>query len=259
MLIRGEKIRQLREERDCSLAEFAAKAGISVSYLSEIERGAKKPSLKTIDKIAMALNVPKTQLVEVASNSKGIALGEKLRLLREQKDWTLSDFAKKADVSVSYLSEIERGNVYPAIDTLKRIAKALDTSLQDLIGRGGILGSKLKMVREEQGLTQGDLAKQAGVSAGLIGQIEQGKVQPSLQTVEKIAEAVGVSPCYFLIDDAGVEDLLRAMSPELREMLNDTRIQSVLRLICGCTPDELRFIFDFIKLYKKHGSQHFKH
>ncbi|NLL18140.1 MAG: helix-turn-helix domain-containing protein [Clostridia bacterium] len=259
MLIKGEKIRQLREERDCSLAEFAAKAGISISYLSEIERGAKKPSLKTIEKIAVALNIPKSQLVEVSGDSKGVSLGEKLRLLREQKKWTLSEFAQKADVSVSYLSEIERGNVYPAVDTLKRISKALNVSLQDLIGRGGILGSKLKMVREEQGLTQGDLAKQAGVSAGLVGQIEQGKVQPSLQTVEKIAEAVGVSPCYFLIDDAGVEDLLRAMSPELREILNDSKAQSVLRLICSCTPDELKFIFDFIKLYKKHGSQHFKH
>lgn len=259
MLIRGEKIRQLREERDCSLAEFAAKAGISVSYLSEIERGAKRPSLKTIDKIAVALNVPKSQLVEVSGDSKGVALGEKLRLLREQKQWTLSEFAEKADVSISYLSEIERGNVYPAIDTLKRIARTLDVSLQDLIGRGGILGSKLRMVREEQGLTQGELAKQAGISAGLVGQIEQGKVQPSLQTVEKIADAVGVSPCYFLIDDAGVEDLLRALGPDLRELLNDPKVQSVLRLICSCTPEELKFIFDFIKLYKKHGSKHFQH
>lgn len=259
MLIRGERIRQLREERDCSLAEFAAKAGISVSYLSEIERGAKKPSLKTIDKIAAALNVPKSHLVEISGDSKGVSLGEKLRLLREQKGWTLSEFAQKAAVSVSYLSEIERGNVYPAIDTLKRIASVLEVSLQDLVGRGGILGSKLRMIREEQGLTQGELAKQAGVSAGLVGQIEQGKVQPSLQTVEKIAEAVGVSPCYFLIDDAGVEDLIRAMSPELRDLLTDPKVQSVLRLICSCTAEELKFIFDFIKLYKKHGSPEFRH
>lgn len=259
MLIKGERIRQLREERDCSLAEFATKAGISVSYLSEIERGAKKPSLKTIDKIAAALNVPKSHLVEISSDSKGVSLGEKLRLLREQKGWTLSEFAKKATVSVSYLSEIERGNVYPAIDTLKKIAQVLEVSLQDLVGRGGILGSKLRMIREEQGLTQGELAKQAGVSAGLVGQIEQGKVQPSLQTVEKIAEAVGVSPCYFLIDDAGVEDLIRAMSPELRELLQDPKVQSVLRLICSCTSEELKFIFDFIKLYKKHGSPEFRH
>lgn len=258
MLIKGGIIRQLREERGCSLGEFAGKAGISISYLSEIERGAKKPSLKTIDKIAATLNIPKSQLVEVSSDSKGIALGEKIRLLREQKNWTLSVFAGKADVSISYLSEIERGNVYPAIQTLKRISQALDVSLQNLIGRGGVLGSKLRMVREEQGLTQGDLAKQAGVSAGLVGQIEQGKVQPSLQTVEKIAQATGVSPCYFLIDEAGVEDLLQAMSPDLREILNDPKIQSVLRLICSCTPEELKFIFDFIKLYKMHGSLDFK-
>lgn len=259
MQIKGEKIRQIREERDCSLAEFAAKAGISISYLSEIERGAKKPSLKTIDKIATALNIPKSQLVEVSGETKGLTLGEKLRLLREQKKWTLSEFAAKSDVSISYLSEIERGNVYPAVHTLKKLSEVIDVTLQDLIGMEGILGNKLRMLRDEQGLTQSELAKQAGVSAGLVGQIEQGKVQPSLQTVERLADAVGVSPCYFIVDDADVEDLIRAMSPELREILDDTKAQSVLRLICNCTAEELKFIFEFIKLYKRHGSRNFTH
>lgn len=258
MQIKGGKIRQLREERNCSLAEFASKAGISISYLSEIERGAKKPSIRTIDKIATALNVSKNQLIEITSESRGVSLGDKIRLLREQADWTLAELAKKAEVSISFLSEIERSNTYPAIHTLKRIADALDADLQDLIGRGGILGSKLRMLREEQGLTQGELAGQAGVSGGLIGQIEQGKVQPSLQTVERVSEALGVSPCYFLIDDAGVEDLLKNMSPELRELLNEENVQGILRLICNCSPKEMRFILDFIKLYKKHGSTYFK-
>ncbi len=257
MQVKGGKIRQMREERNCSLAEFAGKAGISISYLSEIERGAKKPSLKTIEKIAKVLNVPKNQLIEITSDSKGVSLGEKIRLLREQKDWILSDLAKKAQISVSFLSEIERGNTYPAIDTLKRIADVLDADMQDLIGRGGILGSKLRSRREEQGMTQSELAIQAGVSGGLIGQIEQGKVQPSLQTVEKISDTLGVSPCYFLIDDMGIEDLLKNMAPELRDILNEESVQSVLRLICNCSPREMRFILDFIKLYKKYGSQDF--
>lgn len=254
MLVRGDRIRELREERGYSLADLAHKANISVSYLSEIERGTKKPSLRTIDRIAASLNVSKSQLVEVEEGEQSITLGEKIRLLRESKGITLSTFAQQVGISVSYLSEIERGNVYPAIHTLKKIAEAVGVSVSNLIGKGGSLGAKLRMAREEQGMTQADLARAAGVSPGLIGQIEHGKVQPSLQTIEKIAGVLGTSPCYFIIDEAGVEDMVRLMSPALRELLADPKVQAVLKLICSCTEKELKFILDFIKLYKRSGT-----
>jgi len=39
MKFKGEKIRQLREERGMTLTGLSRRAGLSVSYLSEIERG----------------------------------------------------------------------------------------------------------------------------------------------------------------------------------------------------------------------------
>lgn len=253
MKVHGQRIRELREERGYSLVDFALKAGISVSYLSEIERGAKKPSLRTLDKIASSLNVPKSQLIEAVS-AEGLRLGEKLRLLREEKGLSLSDFAKQCNTSVSYLSEIERGNVYPAVHTIKKIAAELEVPLGILVGQGGSLGQKVRQAREEQGLTQASLAEKAGVSPGLIGQIENGKVQPSLQTIEKLASVLGTSPCYFILDDAGIDDMLLQMNPALKELLSQPEVQSVLRLICNCTEQELQFILNFIKLYKQSGS-----
>ncbi|GEA16250.1 MAG: hypothetical protein PWR22_2341 [Moorella sp. (in: firmicutes)] len=250
MRVCGKRIRELREERGYSLQDLAKKAEVSVSYLSEIERGAKKPSLKTLDKIAVALNLPREQLVE-AGNERGLALGERLRLLREKKGKSLSTLAEEAGISISYLSEIERGNVYPAIDTLKKITTVLDVPLSTVIGTGGSLGHKLRQAREEQGFTQADLARAAGVSAGLIGQIEQGKVQPSLKTLEKIGEVLNISPCYFIADDAGLDEMLNQMSPAVRRLLMEPQVQSVLRLVCNCTEDELRFILNFIQLYKR--------
>lgn len=41
--------------------------------------------------------------------------------------------AKRADISIAYLSEVERGRKLPAIDVLARIAEALDTSLVELL------------------------------------------------------------------------------------------------------------------------------
>ena len=54
----GEKIRLLRENKKMGLNETANLAGISGSYLSTIENGIKKnPSMKTLSKIASALQV----------------------------------------------------------------------------------------------------------------------------------------------------------------------------------------------------------
>lgn len=55
----AERLRQLREEKQLSLDELAAKAGISKTYLWELEKdtsGAKKPSADVLLKLAKALS-----------------------------------------------------------------------------------------------------------------------------------------------------------------------------------------------------------
>ncbi|MBE3584743.1 helix-turn-helix domain-containing protein [Desulfofundulus thermocisternus] len=251
MIIKGEKIRALREERGYTLQDLAQRANLSLSYLSEIERGSKRPSLKTIEKLAAALNVPKAQLIEGDVTDSGLSLGDKIRILRSEKNLSLQELASRAGISLSYLSEIERGTVYPALSTLKRIAEALEVSPTSIMGQEGSLGHKLKALREEYGLTQAQLANLAGVTAGLIGQIEQGKVQPSLKTLEKLSEVMGVSPCYFIMEPGAVDQMLSLMNPELRELLMHPNVQSVLNLVCNLNQKELQFILNFIQLFKR--------
>ncbi|WP_279236993.1 helix-turn-helix domain-containing protein [Heliorestis convoluta] len=71
-----------------------------------------------------------------------------------------------------------------------------------------MIATRLRTVREQSGLTQAELAEKAGVSPGLIGQLEQGKVQPSLRTIERISEVLGVTPCYFLVPQPSLDSLL---------------------------------------------------
>lgn len=251
MIVRGERIRALREERGYTLQDLAKRAKLSLSYLSEIERGSKRPSLKTIEKLAAALNVPKTQLIEGEVTDTGLALGEKIRIIRNEKDMSLQELADKIGISLSYLSEIERGTVYPALNTLKRVAEGLGIPATALMGHEGTLGHKLKSLREEYGLTQAQLANMAGVTAGLIGQIEQGKVQPSLKTLEKLAEVMGVSPCYFIMEPGAVDQMLNLMNPELRELLVHPNVQSVLSMVGNLNEKELQFVLNFIQLFKR--------
>ena len=58
--------------------------------------------------------------------------GSKLRAVRERKAVTLKEVAKKASVSESLVSQIERNKVSPSIDTLLKIADALNIDLEYL-------------------------------------------------------------------------------------------------------------------------------
>jgi DNA-binding XRE family transcriptional regulator len=51
-----------RQFSTASQEEVAHRAGIHVTYLSGIERGTSNPSLKNIRRVALALNVPVTEL-----------------------------------------------------------------------------------------------------------------------------------------------------------------------------------------------------
>lgn len=63
------------------------------------------------------------------------ALGKAIRELRTKRGVTQEDMAHDAGVTVGTLSLIERGQSNPAWGTVKRIAKALDTTMGDLAKR----------------------------------------------------------------------------------------------------------------------------
>ena len=54
----GERVRSLRKLANISIEELAFRADINKNYLSDVERGTRNLSLKSIDKIAKGLNVP---------------------------------------------------------------------------------------------------------------------------------------------------------------------------------------------------------
>jgi transcriptional regulator with XRE-family HTH domain len=53
----GEIIRQERELTQLSMRQFAAMAGISKPYLSQIDRGLREPSDRVVDAIARSLEI----------------------------------------------------------------------------------------------------------------------------------------------------------------------------------------------------------
>lgn len=53
----GERIKQLRQERGLTLRQLAAKTGLSLGYLSKVERDLSKPSYSTVQSICYALEM----------------------------------------------------------------------------------------------------------------------------------------------------------------------------------------------------------
>lgn len=64
-LVLGVKLKQLRQERGFTLQKVADRAGISISYLSEIEKGRKYPRAEKLIDLAAALGVPYDDLVSL--------------------------------------------------------------------------------------------------------------------------------------------------------------------------------------------------
>lgn len=60
----GPRLRALRQERDTTLADLSAVTGISVSTLSRLESGARRPSLELLLPLAKAHGVTLDELVD---------------------------------------------------------------------------------------------------------------------------------------------------------------------------------------------------
>lgn len=60
-------------------------------------------------------------------------IGIKISILRKKLKYSQEKLAELSDLSKNSISTIERGESKPSIDTLDRIAKALNIELKDLV------------------------------------------------------------------------------------------------------------------------------
>ena len=60
----GRNIRKLREARGWSQEDYADRAGIHRTYVSDIERGRRNPTITVVEKLAAPLEVTAGQLID---------------------------------------------------------------------------------------------------------------------------------------------------------------------------------------------------
>ncbi len=63
---------------------------------------------------------------------------------------------------------------------------------------GKLLGTRIRRIRQEKGLTLKQIESRVGVSATHVSEIERGKTSPTIKALERIAQALQVPPAYLI-------------------------------------------------------------
>jgi len=100
-----------------------------------------------------------------------------------------------------------------------------------------IIGDRLRALREEKKLSQGDIEKRTGLLRCYISRVENGHTVPALETLEKLARALEV-PLYQLFYDG----------EEPPELPNLPKRKSADDIVWGSAGKEARFLTRFRRL-----------
>jgi transcriptional regulator with XRE-family HTH domain len=79
----GEQIKQIRKEKGFTLKDLSAATGLSVSYLSMLERGLSSPTIANMQKVCQALNITLTDLLLNLDGNKVLVKKEDRRIIFE--------------------------------------------------------------------------------------------------------------------------------------------------------------------------------
>lgn len=151
-------------------------------------------------------------------------LSDVIKNFRKANGMSMDELADSSGLSKGYISMLEndvnprqKKPIQPTLVTLKKLATGMNIELDQLIEQldtdtlikvNGIddalpaevsmFGQVFKQLRRDKDIAQEQMADLLGLSRSAIGMYEQGKREPSLVMLQKIADYFGVSVDYML-------------------------------------------------------------
>ena len=119
-------------------------------------------------------------------------IGERLRVLREERKLSQGDIEKKTGLLRCYISPVENGHTVPAVETLEKFARALEVPMFQLFYEGEEppkLPNLLKRKTADD-IVWGDSGKEAHMLAKfcrLFGRMKEDEIGLVLFTAQKMA------------------------------------------------------------------------
>lgn len=91
-----------------------------------------------------------------------------------------------------------------------------------------MIGIRIALLRASAGWSQAELARRIGVSASAVGMYEQGRREPSLDLVVRLAQEFGVTTDYMLMGSSLHPD----SAVEVQLSATTIRTEVLIRLLC---------------------------
>jgi transcriptional regulator with XRE-family HTH domain len=125
-------------------------------------------------------------------NNADMIIGDRLRVLREEKKFSQGDIEKRTGLLRCYISRVENGHTVPAIETLEKLARALEVPLYQLFydGEEPPVLPNLPKRKSADEIVWGSAGKEArllGKFRRLMGRIEEGDRRLLLYMAQKMA------------------------------------------------------------------------
>lgn len=97
------------------------------------------------------------------------------------------------------------------------------------------IGSRIKQVRKDASLTQGEFGARIGISLSGVSSLEVGKNTPSEQTIRAICSEFNINRDW-LVDGVGEMQVQRPLLPELIHNLR--KYPHALEVLAAMTPED---------------------
>jgi transcriptional regulator with XRE-family HTH domain len=118
-----------------------------------------------------------------------------------------------------------------------------------------IVSDRLRALREEKNLSQGDIEKRTGLLRCYVSRVENGHTVPAVETLEKMARALEV-PLYRLFYDGDAAPELPAEIAESASDSDESDLPKFYRLFGKMTDDHLKLLlFMARRMALKKGSK----
>jgi transcriptional regulator with XRE-family HTH domain len=96
------------------------------------------------------------------------------------------------------------------------------------------IGQRIRQIREQKGLSQGDIERSTGMLRAYISRVEHGHTVPSLESLERFAAALGI-PLYQLFCHLPEGEPGAPVDTQMSE--RDREDEKFLLLLKGCVHD----------------------
>jgi transcriptional regulator with XRE-family HTH domain len=204
----GEKIDFYRERAVLSCDELAKKAKVDPSSMSQWINGKRKPTPRTLKKIANALEINVKLLIdddhedEISGSDIDLKIGNNLRKFRKAKGMTLQEVSSIIGCSLSNLSNIEAGKQPAYPEVISKIDEITGTSVNSIFGEYSPSEIEQANLSKEEKFSLNDFA----LGIWLVAQADSESLKHAVNAM-KSGSFVSIIPRQTSQEETEVDDL----------------------------------------------------